>query len=137
MALMQPHVFQILPRPCINRKGTKPMNYTEIIIDEEDIWPTEGGSLNYLFDGTAVIGWRSIIDWWLDDVIVTGHNNQHGAKLKTWPVELPKSHPIFQAVEKFLMADDGRVAEAIMKAEFAMNESRLFDEGKERAKGIY
>jgi hypothetical protein len=143
---MQPHVFQIMLRPRIRRdRGIKQMNWIELILDEEypfrvtsSVLPLSRGFRREIaISGKATIKYRDARDWELDSLTVPASNGKMGKDGQSFDDDVSSGEPLFQIVREYLMTvDRERVENAIEEDIKAKWESRIFDEGKERAKGI-
>jgi hypothetical protein len=74
-------------------------------------------------------------DWWLDSLTLDASNGRYGEGAEKWEQTIEPGEPLFEVVKEYLSGAGRDAVEAEIASYFVeLRESRLFDEGKERAK---
>ena len=85
--------------------------------------------------GNATIAIAERDDWWIDSLTMKASNGKYGKDCHSWDEPIEVGTPLFEVVKTYLETVARDRVETEIAAYFAeLHESRMFDEGKERAK---
>ena len=111
------------------------MNWLTFSLDEDYIFGGDGWRLEIPVYGEATIKYRSSDDWEMTELTLLASNGKYGDAAVSWQETINPASVLFMIVAEYLQTKQReRVEEMIREDQRAEYESRLFDEGKERAK---